>query len=242
MTRDAQVTAEEWVSAFRTQVTNGWKVEESWFENALTGEFWPQKADVFRALGELAPGQVQYLILGQDPYATTYGENCPHATGIAFAVPGDCDDANIPSSLTRIMAAVYGPEVKGRTDLEPWRKANGVLLLNAALTVPRLGRGQSVRDVAGKHLGYWKRFTAGIVAQLVMGHPQAQLIAWGGAAKAAICEAFLVAGKFSYAHHPTVYSKDGKDLDGFWGSDVVKGLAPWGSNRRDGLPFRASNS
>lgn len=214
MTGETQVTAVEWVAEFRNQVTNGWQIKEEWFKQALSGDFWPEKSNVFRALSELAPDKVQYLILGQDPYATTYGENCPHATGIAFTVPGDCDDTNIPSSLTRIMAAV--PGVKGRTDLESWRTANGVLLLNAALTVPRLGRDQSVRDVAGKHLGYWRPFTAGIVAQLVKDHPQAQLIAWGGAAKAAICEAFLVAGKFTYAHHPTVHSKDGKDLDDFW--------------------------
>jgi uracil-DNA glycosylase len=84
----------------------------------------------FRALQEIAPQDVQVLILGQDPY---HGPN--QAQGLAFSVPDAC---RIPPSLRNMFAelAKEYPDtfVKQRHSLLRWAR-RGALLLNTSLTV-----------------------------------------------------------------------------------------------------------
>jgi uracil-DNA glycosylase len=84
----------------------------------------------FRALLEIAPQDVQVVILGQDPY---HGPN--QAQGLAFSVPDAC---RIPPSLRNMFAelAKEYPDtfVKQRHSLLRWAR-RGALLLNTSLTV-----------------------------------------------------------------------------------------------------------
>ena len=112
----------------------------------------PPDALRFAALQAAQPADVRVVILGQDPYPTR-----GHANGLAFSVsPG----TPLPRSLRNIfkeLAADLGiPREDG--DLSDWA-AQGVLLLNSALSVPE---GQ-----AGGHakLG-WDRLARQVVAHL----------------------------------------------------------------------------
>lgn len=83
---------------------------------------------VFRAFEVIAPGDVRFVIVGQDPYA-----DAALATGVAFATP---NDAALSPSLAQIFAKLLqaDPTFQQPThDLEDWI-ANEVLLLNASLT------------------------------------------------------------------------------------------------------------
>lgn len=84
----------------------------------------------FRALDAVEPQAVKVIILGQDPY---HGAN--QAQGLAFSVPDTCPR---PPSLRNILAELalnYPDELQsGSHDLTPWAE-QGVLLLNAVLTV-----------------------------------------------------------------------------------------------------------
>lgn len=87
-------------------------------------------AQPFRALHLTPPDTVSTVILGQDPY---HGPGQAH--GLAFSVP---DTVPCPPSLRNILAERNNnfPDRPPRTrqDLSDWA-ANGVLLLNAVLTV-----------------------------------------------------------------------------------------------------------
>jgi len=84
----------------------------------------------FRALLEVAPQDVQVVILGQDPY---HGPN--QAQGLSFSVPDACPT---PPSLRNMFAELAReyPEAftRQRNSLIRWAR-RGVLLLNTALTV-----------------------------------------------------------------------------------------------------------
>jgi len=84
----------------------------------------------FRALLEVAPEDVQVVILGQDPY---HGPN--QAQGLSFSVPDACPT---PPSLRNMFAelAKEYPDARARqrNSLIRWAR-RGVLLLNTALTV-----------------------------------------------------------------------------------------------------------
>lgn len=166
------------------------KIEASWKE-ALKDEFgqeyfknlrqfvkdeyartdiYPAPRNIFRAF-ELTPfGQVEVVILGQDPY---HGQN--QANGLCFAVnPG----IQMPPSLQNIfkeLAADIGP-VKNKTgDLERWGK-QGVLLLNATLTVQA--------HKAGSHQGKgWEQFTDSVIRKLSEDKENLVFILWGNYAK-----------------------------------------------------------
>lgn len=84
----------------------------------------------FRALDAITPDSVKIVILGQDPY---HGPN--QAQGLAFSVPNICPR---PPSLRNILTELkqnYPDQLHGGGhELSPWAE-QGVLLLNAVLTV-----------------------------------------------------------------------------------------------------------
>src|ERR1035437_4083255 len=90
----------------------------------------PARDQWFRALDETPLSEVRAVILGQDPYPTQ-----GQAEGLAFSVPDGV--LPVPPSLRRILseAAREATIAPGRTSLLQWAR-RGVLLLNAALTVP----------------------------------------------------------------------------------------------------------
>ena len=122
----------------------------------------------FAALEAAAPDEVRVVILGQDPYPTP-----GHAHGLAFSVEPDVRP--LPRSLGNIykeLDAEFGA-VPPNGDLRFWA-AQGVLLLNTALSVPARNAGAHAR------LG-WSKLTAQVLETL-SGRPRA-FILWGNHAQ-----------------------------------------------------------
>lgn len=117
-----------------------------------TRPIYPPRPRVFAALEACQPDSVRAVILGQDPYHTD-----GKADGLAFSIPqgfgGRLD------SLGNIFKEIETDldQARTRTDLSDWA-AQGVLLLNTALTVPqgapkahaKLGWDKLVRQVLGR--------------------------------------------------------------------------------------------
>ena len=102
---------------------------------AETRPILPAAENILRAF-ELTPRlKVRVVIVGQSPYSDPR-----HVTGLAFAAP---NNVGIPDTLDRVFGNVYQNRRKNRNqELSHWT-AQGVLLLNTTLTVPRgLERGE----------------------------------------------------------------------------------------------------
>lgn len=130
---------------------------------AGTADILPPDDQRFAALGACAPEETRVVILGQDPYPTP-----GHAHGFAFSVaPG----VALPRSLKNIYREMTDDlgTCPADGDLRFWA-AQGVLLLNTALTVPAGQAGGHAR------LG-WSRLTEQVLAEL-SDRPRAFLL-WG---------------------------------------------------------------
>ncbi|WP_373352929.1 uracil-DNA glycosylase [Pseudoroseicyclus sp. CXY001] len=156
----------------------GWEALPFWrdgwpaVEAALAAEerqILPPEPRIFAALQALRPEEVRVLILGQDPYPTP-----GHAHGHAFSVEPDVRP--LPRSLSNIFkeleADVQAAPPTG--DLRPW-VAQGVMLLNTALTVPAGTTGGHTR------LG-WLPLVRQVVTEVSL-RPTAFLL-WGKPAQA----------------------------------------------------------
>ncbi len=133
---------------------------------------YPPPKNIFRAF-ELCPfDKVEVVVLGQDPY---HGPK--QANGLCFAVG---DGVPLPPSLQNIFKEIesdLGEPLKNRTgDLERWAK-QGVLLLNATLTVKA--------RAAGSHQGKgWEQFTDAAIRALSEKREKLVFILWGNYARA----------------------------------------------------------
>ncbi|MDR3346988.1 MAG: uracil-DNA glycosylase [Helicobacteraceae bacterium] len=169
-------------------------LEASWFEK-IGGEFdqpymkelkaflidekaqkiiYPKGSEWFRAF-ELTPfDAVKVVILGQDPY---HGEEQAH--GLAFSVR---KSVAIPPSLINIYSELrddLGIVTPAHGFLESWAK-NGVLLLNATLTVQK--------DSAGSHQNRgWERFTDQAIATISEEKQHVVFMLWGNYAQKKEC-------------------------------------------------------
>lgn len=129
----------------------------------------PAPDDIFNALSLTPLDRVKAVILGQDPYPTPGDAN-----GLAFSYVGP---RRLPASLKVILAEVDGAGAKPASgDLTPWAR-QGVLLLNAALTV-EAGK-------AGAHLRYgWSALTDQAVAAVSARAEPSVFLLWGAQARA----------------------------------------------------------
>lgn len=167
------------------------KIEESWKEH-IKGEFekeyfhkltefvkneykagmvYPAPKNIFRAFDLCPFEKVEVVILGQDPY-----HNDHQANGLSFAVE---KDIAIPPSLQNIFKEIekeYGEPVKTKDgDLSRWA-TQGVLLLNATLTVRA--------HAAGSHQGQgWEEFTSVAIAALSETREHLVFMLWGNYAR-----------------------------------------------------------
>ena len=136
-----------------------------------TNTVYPPARFVFRAF-ELTPfDRVKVVILGQDPY---HGPN--QANGLAFGVGAN---VAVPPSLVNIYKEIksdMGTETNGRDgDLENWAR-QGVLLLNATLTVRA--------HQAGSHQNKgWEEFTDAVIKVLSEQKEKLVFILWGNYAQ-----------------------------------------------------------
>ncbi|WMB28851.1 uracil-DNA glycosylase [Streptococcus didelphis] len=132
------------------------------------GVIYPPREKVFNALLETPYEKTKVLLLGQDPY---HGPN--QAQGLSFSVP---DSIPAPPSLQNILKELEEDIGKrNHHDLSSWAK-QGVLLLNACLTVPE--------HTANAHSGLiWEPFTDAIIKVVNSKEEPVVFILWGGFAR-----------------------------------------------------------
>lgn len=140
-------------------------------QERATHTVYPRGKDILRAF-ELTPfDAVRVVILGQDPY---HGPGQAH--GLSFSVPAGIAP---PPSLQNIFKEIkrdMGPFTPSGGDLTRWAE-NGVLLLNATLTV-RSGE-------AASHQGHgWERFTDAAISALSKERSGLIFLLWGRHAQA----------------------------------------------------------
>lgn len=132
------------------------------------GLIYPPRDKVFNALTTTPLEEVKVVILGQDPY---HGPD--QAQGLSFSVPNNLP---APPSLQNILKEL-ADDVGERAhhDLTTWAQ-QGVLLLNACLTVPA---GQ-----ANGHAGQiWEPFTDAVIKVVNEKAEPVVFVLWGAYAK-----------------------------------------------------------
>ena len=131
---------------------------------------YPPLGATFHAFALTAPTEVRVVILGQDPYHSQ-----GQANGLCFSV---ANGVKIPPSLRNIYKELHAdlgiaPSTSG--DLTSWAR-QGVLLLNATLTVRQ--------DGAGTHQGHgWEVFTDAVVRTLGSQKSPIAFVLWGAFAR-----------------------------------------------------------
>lgn len=140
-------------------------------ERAAGVTVYPPQKDVFNAFRLTELGDVNVVILGQDPY---HGPNQAH--GLAFSVlPG----VQVPPSLQNIykelMQDIPGFRKPDHGFLESWAK-QGVMLLNTVLTV-EAGKAHS-------HARFgWETFTDNVIAAINQHCERVIFLLWGSHAQ-----------------------------------------------------------
>ena len=132
------------------------------------GTVYPPQDKVFAALQKTSLEDVRVVILGQDPY---HGPK--QAQGLSFSVP---DDLPAPPSLQNILKELEDDiGHRAHHDLTAWAE-QGVLLLNACLTVPA--------GNANGHAGLiWEPFTDAIIRLVNDLDRPVVFILWGSYAR-----------------------------------------------------------
>ena len=133
-----------------------------------SGTIYPPRDKVFAAIQATELKNVKVVILGQDPY---HGPG--QAQGLSFSVP---NSVAAPPSLQNILKELRDDiGVKEEHDLTAWAE-QGVLLLNACLTVPA---GQ-----ANGHVGQiWEPFTDAVIKVVNSLDQPIVYILWGAYAR-----------------------------------------------------------
>lgn len=157
----------------------GSEFDEPYFESLATfvkNEYknetvYPPPKFIFRAFDLTPFEEVKVVILGQDPY---HGPR--QANGLCFAVE---ERMQLPPSLQNIfkeIEAEFGEKLKSRSgDLSRWAK-QGVLLLNATLTVRA--------SLAGSHQNKgWEQFTDAAIKALSEEREGLVFMLWGNYAR-----------------------------------------------------------
>lgn len=131
----------------------------------------PPMDSIFNAFKYTAYNDVKVVIIGQDPY---HGAGQAH--GLCFSVR---KGVTVPPSLVNIykeLNADLGLPIPTHGCLTEWAQ-NGVLLLNAVLTVRE--------GAAGSHRGRgWEVFTDSVISMLSRREKPMAFLLWGNYAKA----------------------------------------------------------
>ena len=155
--------------------------ESEYFKNLVAfvkdayakGVVYPPGKFIFEAFNRTSVDKVKVVLLGQDPY-----HNPDQAHGLAFSVQ---HGVALPPSLRNIykeLEAEYGKSFKDRDgDLSHWAD-QGVLLLNATLTV------SGGANMAGTHQGKgWETFTDAVIRALSTRRDNLVYLLWGAYAQ-----------------------------------------------------------
>ena len=135
---------------------------------------YPPRSVIYSALKYVPFSDVKVVIVGQDPYI-----NPGQANGLAFAV---ADGITLPPSLRNIYKEIesdLGVSMKGKSgELTGWAK-QGVLLLNATLTV------RASQSNAHAKCG-WQEFTDSVIHKIGQREKPAVFILWGRNARSKV--------------------------------------------------------
>ncbi|MFU2194825.1 uracil-DNA glycosylase [Streptococcus pluranimalium] len=160
----------KWHDLLKKQLPTGYFSQINHFLDDVyrQGIIYPKRENIFKALSKTDYDQVKVLILGQDPY---HGPG--QAQGLSFSVP---DDMPAPPSLQNILKELADDiGLRSHHDLTTWAE-EGVLLLNACLTVP-----------AGQANGHanliWEPFTDAVISLLDQREEPLVFILWGAYAR-----------------------------------------------------------
>ena len=159
-----------WHQLLKEQLPEGYFKQINQFLDQVyaSGTVYPPREKVFQALKTTNLEEVKVVILGQDPY---HGPG--QAQGLSFSVP---DDIPAPPSLQNILKELAEDVgLKPSHDLTPWAE-QGVLLLNACLTVPA--------SQANGHAGLiWEEFTDAVIRLVSQEEEHVVFILWGAPAQ-----------------------------------------------------------
>ena len=147
----------------------------------------PNEQFIFNAFHKTHFSDVRVVIIGQDPYPC---KNC--ATGIAFFADGKLTPSlkNIYTAIQRNLGGTPTPNC-----LKRWAEDEGVLLLNSALTLRKVGKKNLHREA-------WKGFIQAVVEALVNSERSIHFMLWGKDAK--YFEDYIVPPCYVYkTNHPT---------------------------------------
>ena len=163
------------------QIEESWKkelkeeFEKTYFQHIITflkaekasGKIiYPPGPLIFNAFKQTPFDKVKVVLLGQDPY-----HNKGQAHGLSFSVP---DGVPKPPSLVNIFKEIkndLGIEIPQNGNLEKWA-AQGVLLLNASLTVRENEPGSHAR------IG-WLQFTDHVIKKISEEKEGIIFLLWG---------------------------------------------------------------
>jgi uracil-DNA glycosylase len=134
-------------------------------------EVYPRGGLIFNAFNSTPLSDVKVVILGQDPY-----HQPNQAMGLSFSVPqGVAIPASLRNVYKELARTIEGFVVPRHGDLSHWAE-QGVLMLNAALTVER--------DKAASHAGIgWQNFTDAVIATVSEQSEGVVFMLWGNFAK-----------------------------------------------------------
>ena len=181
-------------------------------ERAKT-EVYPPPEATLAALRAVDLGDVEVVIVGQDPY---HGPGQAH--GLCFSV-ADLSTCIFPPSLRNVLREASRttedwpehPDPAKRGDLSRWASSQGVLLLNSVLTVRR--------GAANSHAGQgWEEFTDAVVKAVAERERGVVFALWGNAAKRKVNADLGAQHRVVATSHPSPLSA-AKGRDAFMGSD-----------------------
>lgn len=159
-----------WHDLIKEELPEGYFTQINHFlDNSYSqGIVYPPREKVFNAIQTTPLEDVKVVIIGQDPY---HGPK--QAQGLSFSVP---DDLPAPPSLQNILKELIDDiGLREHHDLTSWAE-QGVLLLNACLTVPA--------GNANGHAGLiWEPFTDAIIKVVNKQSKPVVFILWGGYAR-----------------------------------------------------------
>lgn len=142
-------------------------------EVETTKQIFPATHNIFRAFKEVPFDCVRVVIIGQDPY-----HDVGSATGLAFDNPKTQKPSpSLRNILTEIEADTGTPSL-AFTNVGSYLEhlpSQGVMLLNAALTV--------AREMPGSHSGIWKPFMQEVIFQMNARLSNVVWVLWGNNAK-----------------------------------------------------------
>lgn len=160
----AQLLADEFAAPYFAEL-KAFLVEERRSQTVF-----PPGPLIFAAFDRTPVEQVKAVIIGQDPY---HGPGQAH--GLCFSVN---DGVRHPPSLQNIFKELHndlGTPIPSSGNLGKWAD-NGVLLLNATLTVRA--------HQAGSHQGKgWERFTDAAISKLAQRREGIAFLLWGNYAQ-----------------------------------------------------------